>query len=155
MSNCRRTDSRKPGHLSVDEVLHAERYWITVAQQSAFAEEALCLKKRRQLPPKGRLLSLHPVLDAHGLIRVGGRSDHSSLPYSRRHPVILPSSHAVTKLLIRAEHLRLLHAGPTLVAAMLSHRFHILGARKAIRSITRANVVCYRVSAKPKPQLLG
>jgi len=50
-----------------------------------------CLKKRRQLPSSSHLLSLHPVLDAHGL---GGRREHSSLSYSRRHPVILPGSHA-------------------------------------------------------------
>ena len=155
VNNCRKTGGRKLGPLLVDELLHAERYWITVVQRSAFLEEISCLKKRRQLPSSSRLLSLHPVLDAHGLLRVGGRSEHSSLSYSRRHPVILPGSHAVTKLLIRTEHLRLLHAGPTLVTAMLSHRFHVLGARKAIRTITRSCIVCRRVSAKPKPQLLG
>ena len=126
-----------------------------MAQQSAFKEEALCLRKGRQLESSTHLLSLHPVLDIHGLLRVGGRCEHSSLPYSHRHPVILPGSHAVTKLIIQTEHLRLLHAGPTLVASMLSHSFHILGARKVIRSITHACVVCRRAAAKPKPQMLG
>jgi len=115
VNNYRKTGGRKLGPLPVDELLHAERYWITVVQQSTFLEEVSCLKKRRQLPSSSRLLSLHPVLDAHGLIRVG-RSEHSSLSYSRRHPVILPGSHAVTKL-IRTEHLHLLHAGLTLVTA--------------------------------------
>ena len=69
--------------------------------------------------------------------------------------MILPGSHVVTKLLIRTEHLRLLHADSTIVAAMLSHCFHILGARKAIRTIACSCIICRCVSAKPKPQLLG
>jgi len=96
VNNCRKTGGRKLGPLLVDELLHAERYWITVVQRSAFLEEVSCLKKHRQLPSSSHLLSLHPVLDAHGLLHVGGRSEHSSLSYSRRHPVILPGSHAVT-----------------------------------------------------------
>ncbi len=153
VNNCRKSSARKLDHISVDEISHAERYWISVAQQSAFAEELL--QKRSELPSRSRLLALHPVLDAYGLIRVGGRTEHSGLPYSRRHPMILPGSHALTKLIIQTEHLRLLHAGPTLVAAMLSYRFHILGSRRTIRSVTRACVACRRVSAKPKPQMLG
>ena len=155
VGNCRSKGSHTLGPLSVDELLHAERYWITVAQQSTFREESLSLRKGRQLDSRSRLLSLHPMLDAHGLIRVGGRCGYSSLPYSRRHPVILPGSHGVTKLIIQREHLRLLHAGPTQVSSMLSRRFHILRARSVIRSITRACVVCRRISSKPKPQMLG
>ena len=155
VSNCHSGSSRAHGPLSVDELLNAERYWIAVAQQSAFKEEALLLRKGHQLDSRARLLSLHPMLDTHGLIRVGGRCGHSSLPYSRRHPLILPHSHAVTTLIIRREHLRLLHAGPTQVSSMLSRRFHILRARKAIRSVIHACVVCRRASAKPKPQMLG
>ena len=42
-----------------------------------------------------------------------------------------------------------------LVAASLSRRFHIVGSRRVIRSITRACVICRRLSAKPRPQMLG
>ena len=61
----------------------------------------------------------------------------------------------LTKLIIRAEHLRLLHAGFTLVNSSLGRRFHIVGQRNVVRSIIRACVVCRRASAKPQPQLLG
>ena len=61
----------------------------------------------------------------------------------------------MTKLLIRSEHLRLLHAGPTLVMASLSRRFHIVGACRAIRPITRKCVICHRVYARTQQQLLG
>ena len=72
-----------------------------------------------------------------------------------RHPVILPGSHTVTKLIIRRERLRPLHVGPTIVTSMLSRCFHIVGGRKIICSIVRACVTCCRVSATPKPEMIG
>ena len=41
--NCRHNDSHIHGPLLVEELLHAERYWIAVAQQSAFKEKVLSL----------------------------------------------------------------------------------------------------------------
>ena len=88
-------------------------------------------------------------------MRVGGRGNRSSLPYSRRHPVILHGNHPVTKLLIGTEHRHLLHAGPTLLAASLSRRLHIVGSRRVVRTLTRGCVVCRRMSTRPKPQMMG
>ena len=155
VNHCRGIGSLHRGPLSVDEVQHAERYWLTVAQESSFTEEMLFLKANQELPKRGSLLPLHPFLDSHGLLRVGGRESQSKLSYSRRHPIILPGNHTVTKLIVRTEHLRLLHGGPTLVNASLSRHFHIIGGRRVIRSVTRACVTCRRLSAKPQPQMLG
>ena len=55
-------------------------------------------------------------------------------------------------LIIRTEHLRLLHAGPTLLSASLSQRYH---RTNVIRSIIRECITCRRRAAKPQPQLLG
>ena len=76
---------------------------------------------------------------------------NSSLIYSRSHPVILDGTHSITKI-IQSEHLRLMHADPS---SSLNQRFHIIGARKVIRSITRQCVICRRHSVKPQNQLLG
>ena len=155
VNHCRGIGSLLRGPLSVDEVQHAERYWLTVAQESSFTEEMLFLKANQELPKRGSLLPLHPFLDSHGLLRVGGRESQSKLSYSRRHPIILPGNHTVTKLIVHTEHLRLLHGGPTLVNASLSRHFHIIGGRRVIRSVARACVTCRRLSAKPQPQMLG
>ena len=58
-------------------------------------------------------------------------------------------------MIIRAEHLRLLHVGPTLLTASLSRCYHIVGGRKVIRSIARKCLTCRRYAARPKPQMLG
>ena len=49
----------------------------------------------------------------------------------------------------------MLHAGPTLLIASLNHRFHVIGMRKGVRSITRSCIVCRRETAKPQSQKMG
>ena len=141
--------------LSVQELVAAENYWILIAQEDYFKEEIHALTSNKALPSKGCLLSLHPFLDSSGILRVRGREQNSKLSYSNLHPVILHGKHPVTKLIIRTEHLRLLHAGPTLLTSSLCRRLYIIGCRKIVRSITRACTVCCRNAAKPKPQMLG
>ena len=77
------------------------------------------------------------------------------LRYNCQHPLILHGMHAISKLIIRTEHLRLLHAGPLLVSASLSRRYHVVGGRKAVRSVTRSCVTCQRRSPRPQPSLMG
>ncbi len=99
--------------------------------------------------------SLNPFLDPDGLIRVGGRISNSSLSHNNVHPVVLHSRHTIVKLLIRNEHHRLLHAGPSLLSCSISLRFHVINLRKVARSITRGCITCRRQSSKPSFQLQG
>ena len=79
----------------------------------------------------------------------------AELKFSERHPILLPGNHAVVKLLIASEHLRLLHVGPTLVAGSLSRNYYILGGRQVIRTVVRSCVKCRRVHSRPIPQIRG
>ena len=49
----------------------------------------------------------------------------------------------------------MLHAGPTLVSATLTCRFHITSMRKTVRSVTRQCITCRRQTTKPQSQMLG
>ena len=130
----------------------AETYWIQNSQRSSFPDEIHALKKGHDIGP---LLLLHPFLDSDNILRVGGRERNSKLPYNSQHPVILNGKHLLTRLFVRLEHLRLLHAGPTLLMASLCRRFHIIRCRIVVRSTTCGCVTCRRVSAKPRPPMLG
>ena len=134
--------------------MSAENYWILISQEDHFKEEIHALTSDKTLPSKGCLLSLHPFLDSSGILRVCGREQNSKLSYSNLHPVILHGKHPVTKLIIRTEHLRLLHAGHILLTSSLCC-LYIIGCRKIVRSITHACTVCRHNAAKPKPQMLG
>ena len=152
-----RTKSRlsKTIHVSQSKNLWQLKTWILISQEDYFKEEIHALTSNKALPSKSCLLSLHPFLDSSGILRVRGREQNSKLSYSNLHPVILHGKHPVTKLIIRTEHLRLLHAGPTLLTSSLCRCLYIIGCHKIVRSITRACTVCRRNAAKPKPQMLG
>ena len=114
------------------------------------------MQRGQSLPKTSRLLPFRPIWDKEcSIVRVGGRMSNSTLSYSQSHPVILDGKHPITKLIIHSEHLRLMHAGPTLLLSSLNQRFHIVGARKTVRSITRQCIVCRHHSVKPQNQQLG
>ena len=58
-------------------------------------------------------------------------------------------------MIIRAEHLHLLHVGPTMLTSSICVRFHIIRGKNFIRDMTRACVTCRQYSARPQPQLMG
>ena len=113
------------------------------------------LGKGKALLRSSKLLPFHPLMDEQGLLRVGGRTAQTRLSYSRRHPLILPGDNPLVRLIVRTEHVRLLHAGPTLVAASLSRRFCIVRGRRMIRAEIYNCVTCKCVASTPKPQILG
>ena len=96
------------------------------------------------------LLPYHPTLDSNGIVRLEGRIDLGSLQFPKRHPIILPGNHHLTRILIKAEHFRLLHAGLTLVSASLTRNFCIIKGPRIIRSITKGCVACRKAMSQPK-----
>jgi hypothetical protein len=141
--------------LTIDEYLNAERTLLLTSQQSQFPEEILSLRCQNELPRQSPLCSLRPFLDKYGLIRVGGRISKSNLPFSSRHPLILAGKDGLTKLIVRSEHTRLNHAGPTLLIASINRCYHVINLRKIARTITRQCIVCRRYSVKSESQLMG
>ena len=110
---------------------------------------------RKEISHKSKILTFNPFVDDQEIVRVGGRLQKAKLAFSERHPVFLPRNHKITELIIRSEHIRLMHAGPTLVSASLSRGFRILGGSRVIRDITGKCVICKKIIARPKPQLHG
>jgi len=69
------------------------------------------LSKKHALKKDSKLITLDLFLDEMGLIRVGGRLRHTNLPEETKHPIVLPSKHHVTSLILKEEYLRLHHCG--------------------------------------------
>ena len=156
LDNCRAKEHRdSPPFLTPSEIRKAELYWISFAQNELFSKELELLKEGQDLPKTSSLLTLHPFVDSLGLLRVGGREQNSNRSYSSQHPILLAGKHPLTKLIVLSEHLRLLHAGATLLTCSLSRSFYIIRCRQVVREITRGCTVCRRLSVKPQAQLLG
>lgn len=118
-------------------------FWLKVSQAQCFEEELVILRKGGTLPKRNRLLSLNPYLDADGLIRVGGRLDHSSLHEDVKHPIIL-GNHHVSRLIVKHAHLRSLHGGVSLTVRTLFETYWILRAKILVKSEINRCVPCTR-----------
>ena len=156
-AHCKTTTvtARSSHCLSLAELKSAERNWISSIQKETFSQEIKSLRSGKHVMRSSPLKLLNPFLDDQGLLRVGGRERHSMRSYDVKHPLIIHSRHPLVRILIVSEHTRLLHAGPTLLSASLSSRFHIIRGRSVIRSVTRNCVICRRKSARPRPPLMG
>ena len=142
-------------YLTVDEIASAENQLLMSSQADHFQSEITALQAGIGIDRSSCLISLNPFLDSSQLLRVGGRQELSRKPYDRIHPIILHGKHPLVRLIVRAEHILLMHGGPTLIIANLSRRFHIIGGRKIVRSIIRQCIQCKKVSAIPLTQKMG
>ncbi len=118
-----------------------------------YAQEYDALTKGTPLAAKSALISLNAFLDKDGIIRVGGRLANASLPYDRKHPVILPGKHEVTNILVRGYHEQYFHANYTLLVSLISARYWIVGGKhhllkRAIRRCVKCACLNAVVSKK-------
>ncbi|GFU21048.1 integrase catalytic domain-containing protein [Trichonephila clavipes] len=142
--------------LTFSETKTAEETIIRWVQGFYFQEEIRSIKKQISLPPKSPLRSLHPFIDEHGLVRVGGRLQNSQLRFNSKHPIILSSQHSISELLIKEQHIAHLHAGPALLAHVLRQSYWIVGSRKLINKCIRKCLKCNKFkSSTTTPQLMG
>ena len=107
------------------------------------------IMSQESLNPASCLLSLHPFIDQHGLLCVGGRQTLNvylwieALPHFTWKTSSLPSHHQD-----RASSSPSCWTYPT---GFFTQRYHIVGGRKVVCSITRACVTCRQNSVKPQP----
>lgn len=151
---------RQTGLLSVSELNASQRFIVRCAQMQSFTELYECLINKLPIKINAKEMSyisgLNVFLDDQGLIRVGGRLYNStSFDYNKKHPILLSSKHYLSELLVRYEHLRLLHAGSQLVLSCMREDWWLLGARNLIRKIVHECVTCRRMRGKTLTPIMG
>jgi hypothetical protein len=126
-----------------------------MVQQISYAQEIEDLMEYQEVAATSSLKTLHPFIDQEGLLRVGGRLQQSKLLYQTIHQLILPPDHHFTKLVVSAEHIKLLHAGPQLSIASLRERYWIPRIRNVVKTIIHHCLTCYKFKAQATQQLMG
>ncbi|XP_014214634.1 uncharacterized protein LOC106643863 [Copidosoma floridanum] len=153
-----RTKLNKGLPITVEEAREAELKLLRSIQHEKFPVEVKRLSTAHDtesgqisVPYRKttRFDNLHPFIDNDGLLRVGGRLKNSQLTYNQKHPVLLPSKHHVTDLIIRQYHQSNLHGGIQSTLYSIRERFWIINGRDQVRKIIRHCVDCIRT--KPKP----
>ena len=100
------------------------------------------------------LAKLDPYLDDHGLLRVGGRLEKSSMPEHQRNPVILPKD-TISVLVARSIHEKTHQGrGATLNAVRLSG-YWIVGCKDIVSRIIFKCVLCRKLRGHLQEQKMA
>ncbi|XP_055522767.1 uncharacterized protein LOC129716950 [Wyeomyia smithii] len=145
---------RRTGVFSAREHEEALLVLVKLAQSECFPIELSDLAARGEVKPTSRLHSKDPKL-RDGVIHVGGRLRHASVTFDRKHPIVLDSSHPLTKLIMKDYHHKLLHGGPQLMLSCMKERFWPLCGRNLAKKVVHECVPCFRARPRVHDQLMG
>ncbi|XP_068716993.1 uncharacterized protein [Montipora capricornis] len=146
--------------ITVEEMNKAEREILIHVQKESFMEEIATLKvasvivdragttkaKKPRVKKSSRIFKLDPQL-MDGLLRVGGRLEKAPVKLDAKHPIILPASHHVVRLIIRFYHNASGHSGTEHVLSMIRERFWIVKGRAAVKRTLRDCFSCRKRQA--------
>ena len=121
------------------ELASAEKLLITHTQSTLVVD--------RNFPSLKKQLDL--FVDGHGLWRCGGRLTNADIPYSTKHPVLLPRDHHFTVLIVRDAHERVAHDGVRETLTEIRQKFWIVKGRSLVKSIIHRCVLCRRFEGAP------
>ena len=138
----RQASGDKPcdGPLVADEIEQAQRYWIVSAQRQLGNWE----ESYKDLAP----------FDKEGVIRVGGRLRDAPLLYEI-HPILLPASHPISKLIMREAHSQVAHGGPERTLSESRRKFWITRGRNLAKGIVRDCTTCGKLRQPPHHTLMA
>lgn len=142
-------------YLTVDEISMALAKLIKLAQIDGFTEELRDLGKGNPVSRHSSLRLLSPFIDPDGIIRVGGRLRLSEQPYLIKHPILLPSSHPFTQLIIRHFHEKLLHGGGRATLSAMRQEYWPIQGYRTVKGVIRKCFRCTRASPVPAKQQTG
>ncbi len=86
-------------------------------------------------------------LDSDGVWMCGGRLSNARIPYSAKHPVILPRGHTFITLVVGRAHERVLHNGVRETRAELRTKYWLIKGRSFMKQVVHCCVTCRRFEA--------
>ncbi len=143
----KRTSFRK-AQLTVQETIVAETLWIQSCQQSTYQSELGNLTSTNK-PRITLVKQLRLFLDDQRLIRCRGRIHNAPVSESTKFPILLPTDHPFTKLVVLSIHHQQLHSGVNSTLTAVRQRFWIPRARQLLRKLLRKCVICRKQGGKP------
>lgn len=101
------------------------------------------------------LQKFNPFIDENNLLRVGGHILNLSIPFDRKHPLLLPPHSRLTQLIIDHFHQVHLHPDPLTLQVNQSREYWIVSARKVLRCHLSHRITCFRTQPISYTQLLA
>ena len=141
---------------SVQSFEEAKKFIIRVVQHETYSSELSSLKENSCVSKTSSLLTLNPVLDKDGLLRVGGRLSRADISSNEKNPIIIPGKHYLAILIIRYYHELVLHQGRHFTeGAIRSGGFWIVGGKRVISSVIFQCFKCRKLRARVQIQQMS
>lgn len=142
--------------LTKEDIDEATLRIVQSTQRFYFSKEYAALRKNEKLPARSSLLPLNAFLHTDDVIRVGGRLENSSFSFDQKHPIILPRRCEIAPLIVRDLHLQYYHANLSLLLNFVRSKWWIIGgSKKLVKSVVRQCVVCTRLGAQVRTQIMA
>ena len=107
----------------------------------------------RRISELKTLRRLRPCVDANSMLRIDGPLKNADLPVDAEHPLILPSRHALPRLIMLHEHVGAGHARSYYALMRTRQHFWIIHDVSSIKYYISHCSACTRRSATPIRQL--
>ncbi|KAK3082830.1 hypothetical protein FSP39_006584 [Pinctada imbricata] len=133
-----------------DFIRETQHFIIQTVQEEVYKSEIDAIKGDSSPPKSSSLSTLSPVLDRHGLLRVGGRlgnvKNEGIIDDLSRHPIILPKQHHISSLIVRHYHQKIFHQGRHLTdGAIRAAGFWIVGGKQLVYSEIAKCLICRKL----------
>jgi hypothetical protein len=138
--------------LSVDEVKRGELLLVKHAQNQHYSDEIEKLSDGRGIKKSSSLKSLNPYVDSQGVLCVGGRLSESKS--CEKNPIIIPGSHVIAKVVAREFHNEA-HLGTEWTLSLCRQQYWITKARPMIKNMIKSCIICRKLFAKPREQIMA
>ncbi|KAL0833088.1 hypothetical protein ABMA28_001198 [Loxostege sticticalis] len=136
------------GVIDCDTMRRAECLLLKQAQSDSFSEELSALKDGKCVSRSSRLLTLCPVIDEQGLLRVGGRIDAAAdVTLEIKRPIILDGRHPVARLIVRHYHRSIVNE--------LKQLYWIIKLRPTVKTVVTQCMFCRIRKCLPRVPRMG
>ena len=142
------------GCLKVEELESAKRKVLMVVQNEVCGRLLSEFNDSSNVNSQNDLKRLSPIM-LDGLLCVGGRLNYSDYPNDFKHPVILPSRHFVTEMIVRHYHKEEGHSGTSQVLAAIRKYYWIVKGTSTVRRVIGKCVICRRYTTSSGQQLMA
>ncbi|XP_071098015.1 uncharacterized protein [Haliotis cracherodii] len=152
----RKIQNKDPLGINSDTLKETERFLMKMVQYRTFGAEIDCLLANSPIPRNSTILSLHPKLDEHGILCVGGSLNKSDFDARLKNPTIIPGDSHLARLLVHHHHSRVKHQGRTFTeGAVRSAGLWITGAKRVISSLIYKCVSCRKLRGRQQYQKMA
>lgn len=143
--------------VTPDELSQSELFIVKQVQHECFPKEVSALMEGRELHRTSSIISLSPILDSSGIMRVGGRLRHSEgAEYLEVHPVIIPKGSHIADLLIRHYHASVHHQGRHITEGKIRMAgYWVVGCKRKVTSFIHSCVTCRKLRGRFGTQVMA